>query len=427
MLKTKYHDPSFLSYFKLYTHIWLLAICFLSSTTPSWAETNTLKIYIDADYSGHQESSTSIERGIETALAEVNSTFQGRKVVIERKNHRGNSSRSKRHINQFIEDDNALLMVSGIHSPPLLANRKYINENGVLFLVPWAAAGPITRYADGTNWVFRLSVDDSKAGEFIARYATQERGFKKPILALENTGWGKSNFKTMKHSLNRAGIDAVDTVWFDWNLKKNGANFLVQQIVDSHSDVVFLVGNTIEGAEIIRAMAAHPQGKLIPIISHWGITGGDFHKRIPHELRQKIDLTFIQTSFSFLQPTLNDFQQEVLAAAATRYPDISGAGDILAPTGFIHAYDLGKLLISAIDTVKLVDDNKINRANIRTALEHIDEPVTGLLKTYTRPFGQFSQQQPDAHEALNISDFAIARFSENDQIVLDSWKFSANR
>lgn len=411
---------------KLQTKVFFLAVYLLSSTIPSWANTKVLKIYIDADYSGHSESSNSIEQGLMTALAEENFTIQGRSVEIVSKDHRGNSSRSRRHIDQFLEDDSALLMVSGIHSPPLLANRKYINENDVPFLVPWAAAGPITRYADGKNWIFRLSIDDSKAGEFIVRYATAERGFKKPILILENTGWGKSNHKSMTHSLNGIGINSVDTLWFDWSLKKKGAQSLAQQIVDSAGDVVFLVGNTIEGSEIIRAMAEHPKGKAIPIVSHWGITGGDFHKRIPHELRKNIDLAFIQTNFSFLQPTLNEFQQGVLAAAIARYPEISDPSDILAPTGFIHAYDLGKLFLSAIDTINLVDDNKLNRANIRSALEQIEGPVEGLLKTYSHPFGEFSLQQPDAHEALNISDYAIARFNQDDLIVLEPWRFNAD-
>ncbi len=37
-----------------------------------------------------------------------------------------------------------------------------------------AAAGPITRYPSDAHWIFRLSVDDTKAGYVIARYAIEE-------------------------------------------------------------------------------------------------------------------------------------------------------------------------------------------------------------------------------------------------------------
>jgi len=47
---------------------------------------------------------------------------------------------------------------------PYIKNRGLINKNNIPLLVPWAAGGPITRYPQSDNWVFRLSIDDSKAG-----------------------------------------------------------------------------------------------------------------------------------------------------------------------------------------------------------------------------------------------------------------------
>jgi len=75
--------------------------------------------------------------------------------------------RFKKHLNRYLEDPKALLIFSGLHSPPLLANRELINQQGILILDPCTAAGSITRYAAEKNWIFRLSIDDSKAGYVI--------------------------------------------------------------------------------------------------------------------------------------------------------------------------------------------------------------------------------------------------------------------
>ncbi len=387
------------------------------------AQGDRYKIYLDADFSNHLESSVSIERGLIVALDASGFKLMGREVELVRKDHRGNSARSERHIQQYLNDPDALLMVSGIHSPPLLAHREKINQEGVLFLVPWAAAGPITRYPSSVNWIFRLSVDDSKAGQVIARYAVEERQYKNPFLILENTGWGKSNAKTMSRALQDLGISNFKIGWFDWSLKEAGARSLANQAREAGADVVFLVANALEGKKIVNALATLPTESRPPVLSHWGIIGGDFHKQVTHSVREDIGLSFIQTRFSFIGKDLDDFESMVLESAKSLFPEIKTPADILAPTGFIHAHDLGRLMIEASKQVESNLPITITRKRLRAALEDIKKPVRGLIKTYRKPFSPYSDSQPDAHEALGISDFVMASFGAKDEIVLDSWRF----
>jgi len=130
-------------------------------------------IYLDADFSGAKSSSLAIEQGITNALAEVGNHIHGFEFEIVLKDHRANSLRSRRNLEEFLADDQALLVYSGLHSPPLLANKSFINENGILLLDPWAAAGPITRSNSEKNWIFRLSIDDSNAGKYISNKAIE--------------------------------------------------------------------------------------------------------------------------------------------------------------------------------------------------------------------------------------------------------------
>ncbi len=385
---------------------------------------NAFHFYLDADQTGTRTSGQSIRQGILTALSEVNNTIQGYKIKLVIKDHHGSSPRSKKHLLEYLADSRALVVFSGLHSPPLLSNLRFINESHILVLDPWAAAAPITRYPNGLNWIFRLSIDDSKAGFVITEHAVKVDRFRKPFLLLEQTGWGKSNHVTMIAALKQLECPAVGVKWFNWNIGLNTAKNIIRKIKSSGADCILLVANAPEGKIFAKAMIALDKDKRLPIYSHWGITGGDFPVVIGSHLRSELDLKFIQTSFSFISTETNDnsehpIAKQVLGMAMRLFPEeIQKASDIKAPTGFIHAYDLTKLLISAMSQVELSGNIEEDRAAIRTSLENIKGPIQGLIKAYSSPFSEYSRQNEDAHEALDISDYKMAVYGLDNEILL---------
>ena len=406
-------------FFMKYVFGFLICTCLIFITTfPSnvYAQ-QKYSIYLDADFSGATASSLAIQQGINTALAEVDYQLQGTVFEVVTKDHRANSLRSKRNLESFLADERALVVFSGLHSPPLLANKAFINENKILLLDPWAAAGPITRSSSTQNWIFRLSIDDSNAGSFISQKAL-EQGFTKPYLLLEDTGWGRSNQKTMTQALKEAAVKPVGLSWFNWGAGKNHAKVLLRDIKASGADVIFFVGNSAEGATFTQAMVELPQDIRLPIRSHWGITGGDFTEKVSAAQREKVDLQFIQTNFSFLNDDLSMFAQRVLALAIESNNDIKNKRDINAQTGFIHAYDLTKIMIAAIKQVKLTGNKNKDSQLIHQALESLEQPVQGLLKNYQRPFTPYSKDNPDAHEALTIADYSMGKFNKSNEVIL---------
>ncbi len=395
-----------------------IVVCFICVTFNVHAlSEQKYSIYIDADFSGAVASSQSIKQGINTALAEINYQIQGITFEIVVKNHRANSLRSKRNLEEFLTNEDALMVFSGLHSPPLLANKSFINNNRILLLDPWAAAGPITRSTDNENWIFRLSIDDSNAGTFISDQALKQ-GFKKPFLLLEDTGWGRSNEKTMNMALEKASIEGNGLSWFNWGIGKNHAKVMLRNIKESGADVIFFVGNAREGSTFTTAMTELPAELRLPIRSHWGITGGDFTATIPAEQRKKVDLQFIQTNFSFLTEKLSPFAQQVLNVAIDNNTAINNANDIKAPTGFVHGYDLTKIVIAAINQVKLTGNRKQDKTAIHYALEHLKQPVHGLLKTYQQPFAEYNKMKSNAHEALGLYDYSMGYYNDQGETVL---------
>ena len=398
----------------------LLIAIVLMFPIPGGAENRTLHIYQDADLSNHIESSESIQKGIELAFDEIDNEIVGFKIEFKYLDHRGNVIRSKRNYQKFINDPKAIAIFSGIHSPPLIKNRDFINSEKALTLVPWAAGGPITRYPSSINWVYRLSVDDTQAGAVIIDFAVNRRGCESPHLLLEDTPWGDSNFKSMSDALYRNDIKKISVTRFGWNLKKKGAREILRNIANQGNDCVVLVANSVEGTVIVREMVNYPAERRLPIISHWGITGGDFHEVITASDREDLELDFIQTCFAFTSAHQSDFSKKVFNRLK-KYTsgDIDHPNKLNSATGFIHAYDLTKILIQAIRQTGLTGDMNIDRNAIRLALENIREPVEGLVKNYHSPFSVFSEKTNyNAHEALNADDYCIGRFGPDNEVIL---------
>lgn len=398
----------------------LILIINIGISLQALADDKTLYIYQDADNSHHIESSKAIQMGMELAFEEIGNEINGYKIDFKYLDHRGNVVRSKRNFQTYIDDPKGLAIYSGIHSPPLIKNRAFINENNALTLVPWAAGGPITRYPAKENWVFRLSIDDTQAGDVIVDYAMTAQKCEKPNLLLEDTPWGDSNVNSMSNALLRYDIKLPDTTRFNWNIKQKGARALLRGIIANDNDCIIFVGNAIEGEVIIQEIVNLQAGERLPVISHWGITGGNFHESIPHSHRKNIDLNFIQTCFAFTSAHQSDYALNVFERLKKKSNGaISKPSDLKSAVGFVHAYDLTKLLISAIEEVGLTGDMNQDRENIRIALENIKTPVTGLVKTYNRPFSTFDiDKNRNAHEALDATDYCMGWYGPDDEIMI---------
>ncbi|WP_185234786.1 ABC transporter substrate-binding protein [Teredinibacter franksiae] len=403
--------------------------CLLSifiATTKVYASADEYSIYIDADFSHNLESSQAIERGINTALKGINYQVNNLTLSTKRMDHRGNTKRSKKHIQAYLDDKRAIAIFSGLHSPPLLANRDFINKNQVLVLDPWAAAGPITRYPDPENWIFRLSIDDSKAGEVITSYAIDHKKAKHPCLILENTGWGDSNKKTILKALKKRGLKPSLIQRFGWGLKSGEAGSIIENCLASEADSVFLVANVTEGFYITKAISQISKNIRLPIYSHWGITGGKFQELMPLSELKKIDLFFLQTKFSFSQKNLSAMQQSILVKLKKNYAEYENPEAIKTSAGLIHAYDLTLMLIEALKSIAVTNSIHTIRRSTRNHLEDLKNPIQGLIKEYRNPFRPFRPDDTDAHEALNISDYVMGFFDSKYNITLDSWTYNGN-
>jgi len=248
--------------------------------------------------------------------------------------------------------------------------------------------------------VFRVSVRDEYAGGFLVR-ALLDEDFQRPGLLLENTGWGRSNEIAMQSALNAARLPSASVHWFNWGAPN--LDVPVRELIADGADVLLLVANTREGVAAMRAMMELPESERVPIVSHWGITGGNFFGDASEYL-DGVDLSFLQT-FSFFDPPFPDRSERVVRAYCARFQGCDGPESIFSPVGTAHAYDLIHLLAQAIQRA-----GTPARSAVRDSLEQ-EERYEGLVRNYAPAF------TPDRHDALDASDFRIARFSTDGSIL----------
>lgn len=376
---------------------------FLSISTVHAIDETPIIIGLDADMSaGGAPSGIAIQRGAEIAIDEINANggVLGRPLSLVIKDHRGNPARGVDNIEAFGQMDNLVAVLGGLHTPVALHELAMIHQQQLIYLGPWAAGTPIVKNDYQPNFVFRVSVRDEHAGAFLVEKALQ-KNYLRVALALEKTGWGRSNERAMKQALADKGMKPVGISWFNWGAGDTGA--AVNDLVKVNPDVILLVANSAEGIEAVTTMASWPGEKRIPIISHWGITGGKFFEQAGSLLNQ-VDLSILQT-YSFISPSFPDRAKPVIDAYLERYPDANSVQDIFAPTGTAHAYDLIHLLALAIEKSESVDRNIV-----RDALENLDHHK-GLVRNYNPAFSA------DKHDALDASDFNLSRYDQNGVIV----------
>lgn len=373
---------------------WLIFLLAAIGTAAA-AERTPIVVGLDADMSsGSAQGGEAIRRGALIAIAEINERgglLGGRHLELLVKDHHGVPARSTDNLQEFAATDNLAAVLGGVHSPAIMENLKLIHERQLLFLAPWSAATPVVDNGFQPNYVFRISVRDQYAGAFLTARALAG-GHRRLGLLLEKTGWGRSNEEAVRAALAKKGLTPAAVQWFHW-----GDTDLMPAILaleEAKTDAIIMVANAVEGSVAIKALAARPASRRLPVFSHWGVSGGRF-RELAGDALQNVDLQVLQT-FSFLDAT-----RPPAAAVLRRYGEMFGKvrpEEIPAPVGVAQAYDLIHALALAIGQA-----GSIERSKLRTAMENL--PVyEGLIRAYRPPFTR------ERHEGLTMADYRLTRY-----------------
>lgn len=352
-------------------------------------------IGIDAEF-GLQGSTSAqaIELGARAAIAEVNAAggvLGGRKLQVVIRDNRSIPARGVQNLQELAALPELVAVLGGRFSPVILEQMPFIEALHVPYLVTWASADQIINNDMSPNYIFRVSLSDKLAMPYMLEHAAA-RGIKKVGLLLINTSWGRSNQAAAEKYTQTGRLPKiVRSSWYSWTDSSLVDKY--NSLVDAGAKAIILVSN-VEAAVLVREIAALPAERRVPLIAHWGVTGGDFFEQAGSALKQ-VDLSVLQT-FSFF--TAEPARRKRFLQYASPINGVTRIDDIESPVGSAHAYDAIHILARAIRLAGSTD-----RVRVRNALEKV-QSYQGLVRDYAQPFTR------DRHEALTTKELMMVRY-----------------
>lgn len=309
------------------------------------------------------------------------------------------------HLHEMAQRENVAGVFCGKFSPVVLAMMPISKELRIPLFAPWSAADPITDSPEQAQFVFRLSMRDSWAMSKLV-YRAMQRGYRRLGLLTPNSGWGRSCVNAIEKNLSmltKFKQPVLTKIIYNWGGEPTMLPYYLG-LVNAGAEALVLVANEPEAALLAQEMVANlPAHKRLPILSHWGVTGGDtigLSKRTILEL----DISFVQT-FNFRRT-----KTPAAASIATRAAKLLGTDSIHAfpaQVGIAHAYDLMMMIGTAISPLA-----KITGPAVAEAMTRI-QSHQGIIKRYVSPYARGSR------DALAEADVFFCRYSANGEIQPD--------
>lgn len=343
------------------------------------------------------KSGEAITRGLEIAIDELNGKggVLGRKLVLIKRDDESNPAKGQIAARELIQNEKVAVIFGGIDTPVAMAVVPIVNKEKVPYMGTWAAGTFITRNGANPNFVFRVSAVDELVDKALIKYAMKTYGSNKPGYMLINNPWGESNEKGLnlavsEHRIEKAGSEKFEDKDVDMTPQ-------LSRLKAAGADSIILVSNAGPAAQVMKSIER--MNWSVPVISHWGISGGRFPE-LAGAMAQKV--VFVQTYSFFGQQS--GIGKNKITMLQKKYPDIKAVGDIVPPVGYANAYDAMHLTALAMRLGGGTDGDRI-----REGYYKIDEHK-GLIKTYKKPFS------PANHDALNENDYIMVKY-QGEQIV----------
>jgi branched-chain amino acid transport system substrate-binding protein len=364
-------------------------------------------VYIGFDGSYGQKYDTSakaIELGARIAIDEINArggVLNGRPLELVTKDNQGLTMRGRDNYIALAGQEDMIAVLGGKHSPVIVETINDAQQMKVPYISVWGSANQITDTVLVDSYMYRLSLKDEWGVAALLQQAVKlSPNNRKVCVILPNTLWGRSGERVLRDKASVLPATLVSVNWYNWGDKEFSRQ--VDACTANKASVIVMIANEAEGAFIIKELANRPQSQRLPVVAHWGITGGAFATMTGQAALNNVDLRVIQT-FSFVnntRPRAQALAKKAMAAENIQRPDA-----ITSPVGVAQAYDMVYLLASAVNQAQSTQG-----AAIRNALEKLPSHE-GAIKRYAPPFTQSN------HDALDSRQVLFARIKPDGSIT----------
>jgi branched-chain amino acid transport system substrate-binding protein len=327
--------------------------------------------------------------GIQAAIDDINASggVLGRKLTLVIRDDQSQPPKSIQNMSDLIDNEKVAAVFGPTNSGNALAWRHIPNQKKVVSMGMIGSGTDITKPMSpgAENYMFRVSMVDREQVSALVAYAAKS-GMKKVGLMGETTGYGQGGLKDLEEVSKLHGLTPL----------------AIEKFAVSDTDMTSQLNKMkAAGVETVLVWAqGTPTGQLLrsmekinyfpTFLTSWAADNITFFDAAGKTLASKP--IFMRTMVNPSTPTQQKLYDRTVAKLA-------------APSAFpfvVHGYDATLLIAAAIRQAGSTDGVKM-----REALEDLNAPVAGVMKTYNKPFSKTD------HEGLVASDLAFVKWNDD--------------
>jgi len=326
---------------------------------------------------------------IQAAIEDVNAAggVLGRKLTVVVRDDTGLPPKAIQNAVELINNENVVAMFGASNSGNVMAWKSHVNRAKIPAIISLATATDITKpmTPGQPNFMFRVSMVDRYNISGLLAYVSKNPQSNKVGYLTETTGYGQGALKDLMELAPKYGITPVAMEKF--GVADADMSSQLNKLRAAGVDTLIIWAQTTPMIQIFRSME---KINYFPLsLTSWVADQRAFGEAAGPVLSEK-PLLIRTIPGGAMRPPLARLYQRVVGKTTLDDPTIGQAA---------HSYDALMLLVAAIRQAGSTDGEAI-----RQALENLQTPHDGLMKTYVQPFSA------DQHEALLASDYHWVRW-----------------
>lgn len=364
----------------------------MSVAVASYAQDIKLGFNGDLSASPSAQSGKAGVIGIEAAIADINAAggVLGRKLTLVVRDDQSQPPKSIQNMSDLIDNEKVAAVFGPTNSGNALAWRHIPNQKKVVSMGMIGSGTDITKPMSpgADNYMFRVSMVDREQIAALVAYSAKTGG-KKIGLMGETTGYGQGGLKDLEEIVKMHGLTPLAVEKF--GVADTDMTSQLNKMKSAGVDTILVWAQGTPTGQVMRSM--EKINYFPTMLTSWAADNITFFDAAGKNLASKP--IFMRTIVNPTTPKQKQLYERTVSKLA-------------APSAFpfvIHAYDAVLLVAEAIKQAGGVDG-----AKVKDALENLNSPVNGAMKTYNKPFNKTN------HEALTASDLAFVKWN-NDQLV----------
>ncbi|NUX98863.1 ABC transporter substrate-binding protein [Paraburkholderia youngii] len=361
------------------------------ATAVSAASAEEIKVGFNGDLSASPsaQSGQAAVLGMQAAIDDVNAAggVLGKKLTLVQRDDVSAPPKSIQNMTDLIDNEGVVAVFGPTNSGNAMAWKHIVDQKKIPVIDNVSSGTDITKPMSpgADNYMFRVSMVDREQVAALVAYVKKSNDIKKVGFMSETTGYGQGGLRDLNAIAAVQGIKPVDTEQF--GVGDTDMTSQLNKLKAAGADTVIIWAQGTPIAQVMRSMEKinyYPR-----TLSSWAADNITFYDAAGKTLAEKP--LFLRTVSENRTPA----QDKLFARVGSK---------LKAPSSFsfaLHGYDSVLVLVQAIKQA-----NSTDGAKVRAALEDLNSPVQGLLKTYNKPFSKAN------HEALTAKDLVWVHWKD---------------